>query len=214
MDCCAHCAATDELFSTQIAERDLRRFQKRGPDPSSRLILEGLRAERLADTSHLDVGGGIGVLGLELVAAGVRQVVHVDASAAYLATARRRFVERGHGDRLHTVRGDFATLAEPLEPADIVTLDRVVCCYPDYERLLSRAAACARSVLALSYPQGRWYVRAVLVLENLWRRITRSAFRAYVHPPERIAAVLERSGLRRVERRGTLMWAVDLYRRG
>jgi magnesium-protoporphyrin O-methyltransferase len=202
------------LFDAQIAERDLRRLRKRGgPDPSTRLILEGLRAEPLEHASHLDIGGGIGVLGLELVADGVQQVVHVDASAAYLAAARNRFVERGFGDRLRTVRGDFATLAEPLAAADIVTLDRVVCCYPDYEQLLARAASCTRSTLALSYPQGRWYIRMVFALENLWRWITRSAFRAYVHPPERMAAVLERSGLQRVRRRGTLIWAVDHYQR-
>jgi magnesium-protoporphyrin O-methyltransferase len=214
MDCCAHCAATDQLFSSKVADADLRRYRKRGPDPSTRLMLEELWATPVADATHLDVGGGICVLGLELMAAGARQVVHVDASAAYLAAARGQFAARGWEDRLHSVAGDFATLEAPAEPADIVTLDRVVCCYPDYERLLSRAAASARSVLALSYPQGRWYVRLMIGLENLWRRITGGGFRAYVHPPDRMRAVLERSGLRRAERRGTLVWAVELYRRG
>jgi 2-polyprenyl-3-methyl-5-hydroxy-6-metoxy-1,4-benzoquinol methylase len=176
-------------------------------------MLEELRRRPIDGASLLDIGGGIGVLGLEMVAAGARQVVQVDASAAYLAAAQRQFAERGWGDRHRAVPGDFAALTEPPDPADIVTLDRVVCCYPDYERLLARAAGHARGALALSYPRDRWYVRAVIALENLWRRITRSAFRAFVHPPTRLAAVVEGSGLRRVARRGTAIWVVDLYRR-
>ena len=213
MDCCSHCAATDRLFGPKAAEDDLRRYRRKGPDPSTRLMLEELRRHPVTGASLLDVGGGIGVLGLEMVAAGVQQVVQVDASAAYLAAAQRQFAERGWGNRHRAVPGDFATLTEPLDASDIVTLHRVVCCYPDYERLLGRAAGCARAALALSYPRDRWYVRAVIALENQWRRITRSAFRAFVHPPTRLAAVLERSGLRRVARRGTAIWVVDLYRR-
>jgi magnesium-protoporphyrin O-methyltransferase len=214
MDCCSHCAATDRLFGPKAAEGDLRRYRKKGPNPSTRLILEELRREPLDGLSLTDIGGGIGVLGLELVTTGVRQVVQVDASTSYLAAAQRQFAERGWTERHRAVSGDFAAITEPLEPTDLVTLDRVVCCYPDYERLLARASACALRTLALSYPRDRWYVRAVIALENLWRRVTRDAFRAFVHPPAGIAAVLERAGLRRVARRGTAIWAVDVYRRG
>jgi magnesium-protoporphyrin O-methyltransferase len=213
MECSAHCAATDALFGDKVAAADLRRYRRRGPDPSTRVMLQELRGSALDGASLLDVGGGIGVLGLELQAAGVRQVTHVDASGAYLATARGQFAERGWSDRLRTVLGDFAALGEPLDPADLVTLHRVVCCYPDHERLLARAARCTRNVLAMSYPQATWYVRALFALENLWRRVTGSAFRAYVHPPERMSEVLERSGLRRVVHRVRGLWIVELYRR-
>jgi magnesium-protoporphyrin O-methyltransferase len=213
MDCSAHCAATDRLFGAKAAEADLRRYRRKGPDPSTRLMLEELRRWPIDGVTLLDIGGGIGVLGLELLAAGARRVVQVEASTASLAAAQRQVVERGWGDRLQAVHGDFAALTEPLDPTDIVTLDRVVCCYPDYERLLARASGCARAALALSYPRDRWYVRVVFALEDLWRRISRSAFRTFVHPSARLAAVLERSGLRRVSRRGTAVWAVDLYRR-
>ena len=213
MDCCAHCAATGLLFSPKVAESDLRRYRRKGPDPTTRLILEELRRQPLEGASLLDVGGGIGVLGLELARAGIRRVVQVDASPAYLAVVRRQFDERGWADRLETVAGDFATFREPPAPADLVTLDRVVCCYPDYGSLLGRAAASARGVLALSYPRDRWYVRAEFALENLWRLILRNAFRSFVHPPARLAAVINGAGLRRVAQRGNAFWAVELYRR-
>ena len=36
--------------------------------------------------------------------------------------------------------GDFVSLASELDDADVVVLDRVVCCDPDYAGLLGRAA--------------------------------------------------------------------------
>ena len=181
MDCCAHCIATGLLFSPKVAERDLRRYRRKGPDSTTRLILEELRRQPLEEASLLDIGGGIGVLGLELLAAGVGTVVEVDASPAYLAVAGRQFAEHGWAERTALLAGDFAALAVLPEPADVVTLDRVVCCYPDYEALLARAAGCTRRVLGFSYPRDRWYVRWMMALENLWRRITRNAFRSFVH---------------------------------
>ena len=213
MDCCAQRAGIEQLFGAKAAEDDLRRYRRKGPDPSTRLILEELRRWPLAGASLLDVGGGIGVLGTELLAAGAERLVHVDASPAYLEMARRRYAEGGWADRVRTVAGDFADLAEPLEPADVVTLDRVVCCYPDYRALLSRAARHARQALALSYPRNRWYVRAVIAIENFWHRIVRNPFRAFVHPPASLAAVLEGAGLRCMAKRGTRIWVVEVYRR-
>jgi magnesium-protoporphyrin O-methyltransferase len=111
--------------------------------------------------------------------------------------------------------GDFAVIAGTLPDADVVTLDRVVCCYPDAEALLRQAAGRARQLLAFTYPQDRWYVRTLTVLENLWLRLTGKEFRAFVHAPERMAAaVLEAAGLVRATRRETLVWTLDVYRRG
>ena len=143
MDCCAHCAATDRFFDAKTADGDLRRYRRKGPDKSARHMLEQLRTLPIEGASLLDIGGGIGVLGLELLSSGAGRVVQVDASAAYLAVAQRLFAERGWSDRMRAVSGDFATLQEPLEPADIVTLHRVVCCYPEYGQLLARAAGSA-----------------------------------------------------------------------
>jgi magnesium-protoporphyrin O-methyltransferase len=213
VDCCAHCVATSELFGPKVAESDLRRYRRKGPNPTTRLILEELRGQPLEGAQLLDVGGGIGVLGLELLAAGFGGVVEVDASPAYLAVAERQFAERGWAQRAVLLAGDFATLTKPPEAADVVALDRVVCCYPDFEALLKRAAGCTRRLLALSYPRDRWYVRWVIALENLWRRITRNSFRSFVHAPTRLAAVLESSALRRIARRGNATWVVDLYQR-
>ena len=97
--------------------------------------------------------------------------------------------------------------------AEIVTLDRVVCCYPDYSALLRTAAACARGVIALSFPRDRWYVRLVFGVENLMRRATGNAFRTFVHSPAQMAAVLTAAGWRRLGQRTTLVWCVERWGR-
>ena len=105
-------------------------------------------------------------------------------------------------------------IAGTFPDADVVTLDRVVCCYPDAEALLRQAAGRTRQVLAFTYPRDRWYVRTLMVLENSWQRLTGKEFRAFVHTPDRMGAVLESAGLVRATRRETLVWTLDLYRRG
>jgi hypothetical protein len=89
-----------------------------------------------------------------------------------------------------------------------------VCCYPDAEALLVAAALRTRQVLAFTYPRDRWYVRTMFALVNFWLRLTGKQFRAFAHAPERMAAVLETSGLVRATQRGTLVWMLDLYHRG
>lgn len=87
----------------------------------------------------LDVGAGIGALSFELLAAGAERVTAVDAAPAYLAAVREEAGRRNVSDRLNLVLGDFVSVAGEVMPADVVTIDRVVCCYP--ARLRADAAS-------------------------------------------------------------------------
>ncbi len=135
-------------------------------------------------------------------------------SITRLFGGRRREVGLKYGSRsTQFVLGDFVAIAGTLPDADVVTLDRVVCCYPDAEVLLVAAAARTRQVLAFTYPHDRWYVRTMFAFGNFWLWVTGKKFRAFVHAPERMAAVLETAGLVRTTQRETLAWTLDLYRR-
>jgi magnesium-protoporphyrin O-methyltransferase len=95
----------------------------------------------------------------------------------------------------------------------VVTLDRVVCCDPDFDGLLGAAADHARHLLALSFPQQRWSTHLFVGGNNAWRRVRRRSFRAYIHSPDAMTRVLERRGLRRCWSGGTWIWRVELFER-
>jgi magnesium-protoporphyrin O-methyltransferase len=94
-----------------------------------------------------------------------------------------------------------------------VTLDRVVCCYPDYGRLLDEAAGHCRRRLALSFPRGRWWVRLAILAENLARRLRGDAFRAFVHSPREMADRLRGHGLTPRRSARTWTWQIEVYER-
>ena len=211
-DCTGQCAAAAH-FNPKVAERDLRRYQRRGPDASTRMLLSELRSRPLDGLHLLDVGGGIGVITVELAEAGLASVTVAEASPDYLEAARRHVGSRYASHPVQFILGDFAMTAATLPDADVVTLDRVVCCYADVNALLVGAAARARRLLAFTYPRDRWYVRAAIVLENLWYRLNGNPFRAFLHSPQRMASILEAAGFVRVARHTTLEWSCDLYLR-
>jgi 2-polyprenyl-3-methyl-5-hydroxy-6-metoxy-1,4-benzoquinol methylase len=210
--CSGPCAAAAH-FDPDVAQRDLRRYQRHGPDISTRMLLSELRRWPLQGLHLLDVGAGIGVIPVELATAGLAGVTLADASPAYLEAARRHLASHDSSRHAQFILGDFAATAASLPDADIVSLDRVVCCYPDVETLLRGAAARARRMVAFTYHPNRWYLHAAVALENSWYRLNQNPFRAFVHPPDRMASVLESAGFVRTARHATLQWALDLYRR-
>jgi magnesium-protoporphyrin O-methyltransferase len=120
------------------------------------LILRALDQSGVAAETLLDVGAGVGVLHHELLERGVRRAVHLEASSAYLETARAESARRGHQERVTFRHGDLVALSDQLPAADLVTMDRVVCCYPDLEPLIRVSAGKAGRHYALSYPHARW----------------------------------------------------------
>ncbi|NIR58516.1 MAG: SAM-dependent methyltransferase, partial [Gammaproteobacteria bacterium] len=71
----------------------------------------------------------------------VTAVTIVEESRAYLDAARALAEEDGTSERHAFVPGDFVSVAPGVGPADLVTLHRVVCCYPDYAALLDAVGA-------------------------------------------------------------------------
>ncbi len=159
----------------------------------------------------MDVGGGIGAIHHELLEDAADQAIHVDASSAYLRAAQEEAARRGHSQRVSFMQADFTDVASDLPQADIVTLDRVVCCYGDFRSLLSAAAGRSRQILAMTYPREAWYVRAAIGLMDFIQFIRRDPFRVFLHPVAQMDAVLSRAGMRRVSLKRLFFWEIALY---
>jgi len=208
------CQGVDEVFGEKTARHDLRRYRKRGPSRPTRVLLDAIRHEGVERASVLDIGGGIGAIQQELLAAGAAHATAVEASSAYLRAALAEAERRGTVDRVSFRPGDFVAIADEVEPADVVTLDRVICCYPDMESLVSRSADRARRVYGLVYPQDTWWVRLGIRAGNLMLRLGRRAFRAHAHRTVAVDAVARAHGLEpALRRRVGPIWQVALYTR-
>jgi hypothetical protein len=210
--CC--CQGVDDMFGERTARHDLRRYRRRGPSKPTRILLDALRREGIEDATVLDIGGGVGAIQHALLDAGAGHAVSVEASAAYLRAAREEADRRGHRDRISYESGDFVALADRIEPADIVTLDRVICCYPDMESLVGRSADRARRLYGLVYPRDRWWVALGIRVTNAIMRVSRRAFRAHLHRTSAVDAVARRHGLTQaLSLQVGPVWQVALYAR-
>ena len=214
---CTQCDGIEHEFDRGIAEKSLRRYRRRGPDKSTRLLVEALRsavdALGVRKALLLDIGAGVGVIQHELLDAGVERSVHVDASSAHLAAAREETERRGHSSRTSFVYGDFVALADTLPAADIVTLDRVICCYHDMAALTSLSARKATRLYGAVYPRASAWVGFAMAAVNAFYRIKRSDFRVFHHPPSSIDTALRAAGLEQQSVRRTIAWEVVVYAR-
>jgi hypothetical protein len=210
----SQCCATDEVFDTTVARRDLRRFQRRGPYQSAQqLVAAILDAPLPPQPTLLDIGGGIGAIHHLLLERGFARAAQIDASAAYLCVAADEARRLRHTDRVTFQHADFQAVAPDVPPADVVTLDRVVCCDPDFAGMLGAAADHARRLVGFTYPRPRRLARVVVAISNAVRRLRGQSFRVYVHPAAAMSAVLERRGMRRRWAGGTWIWSAELFER-
>lgn len=210
---CSQCAGIERQFGEKAARKELRRYRRRGPVASTRLLIQLLREAGVEDRTLLDVGGGIGAIQHELFDSGLRSAVQVDASPAYLSASRQEAERRGRATDVTYIPGDFVELAGAVPEADLVTLDRVVCCYPEMNRLVDASAGKARRLYGLVLPRERLGAHVLVGAVNLAMRLRTSPFRVYLHAPSAVDAAVRRHGFERRRRRTTFLWHVWLYER-
>jgi hypothetical protein len=196
------------FFNQRFARRLANRYRRRGLDPTARTMVEFLQAVGLEGASVLEIGGGVGELEIELLQAGAARAQNLELSPGYepeaLTLAEQAGVQGRLDWRLHDLVEDPGAVA----PADLMVLHRVVCCYPDYVRLLGAAGDHTRRALVFSYPPHNVLSRAFYGVFNLVMRLTKSSFRGYAHPPSAMLAVLEEHGLRRTYKGRSRIWQV------
>lgn len=170
-------------------------------------MVDFLVSRGIEGATVLEIGGGVGELHLELLRRGAARATNLELVDVYDELAYQLAAEAGLGGRIQRRVLDIASTPEEVAAADVVVMHRVVCCYPDYERLLGAAADHAQRLLVFSYPARNVISRLGFGGENAMFRITNKTFRTFLHPPEEMVRVLSERGLRRVyAHRG--MWRV------
>ncbi|WP_243073516.1 SAM-dependent methyltransferase [Microbacterium sp. SS28] len=210
-ECCAphEPEGFDREFDARLARRLARQYRRDGLTASARLILEFAETVGLEGASLLEIGGGIGDIQLEALRQGAVRSTNVELSSAYEPEALRLLDESGLRARVTRVLGvDLARTPDAVEPADIVVLHRVVCCYPDFDRLLSAAAGRGRRAVVFSHPPDGPLTRLSARALNAVYSLTGNPYRSFAHSSDAMVAVLRRHGLEPRYRRRSGPWHV------
>ena len=193
-DCCTP-RGYRQMFTERSAAAAAKRYRNKGLDPTSLRIVDLVRGQGVEGKTVLEVGGGVGGIQLELLKAGAASATSIELTPTYEAAAAQLLAEMGLESRVERRVADFVEGAATVETADIVVLNRVVCCYPDMPRLVSAAAGRTRGTLVMSFPKRRWWTRVVLAMGNSGLWLARREFHVFIHRPSRIRETAEAHGL-------------------
>ena len=196
MTSCCNARGCDQTFTDRFARRMANRYRKRGLDKTAQRMVEFITANGVDGAAVLEIGGGVGEIQIELLKRGAASATNLELSEAYEEQAQQLLTETGLTDRVQRRIVDIAATPAEVEAADIVVLHRVVCCYPDYAKLLGAVANHTRRIVVFSHPPRNLASRAAFGAENLSFRLRGSEFRVFTHPPKAMLDVLETHGLR------------------
>src|SRR5262245_27005895 len=191
-----------------MARRALKRYRRKGLQADAAAMVAWAAEGGIDDATVLEIGGGIGVVAVSLLQQGAASAVDLEVAPGWEPSARELVRESGLQDRLEFRLGDLLDQPDAVGSADVVALQRVVCCNPDGVRLVGVAAGLARRALVLSYPRDAFWTRWGLAAANGVERVRRQSFRAFVHRPEAILAAAQEQGLVLRHRERGPIWEV------
>ena len=208
----------DRMFDAKTAAKELRAYRKKGPRGVTLRLLKAVRSvlktEKTSDFTHLDIGGGVGVLQHELAESGSTRTTAVDASRPYLDLLRTAAEERGYASRQVTVEGDFTEVASDVDPSTVVTLDKVICCYPDMPALVRASAVKATAIYGISIPSdAAWVGFAARIANWFMRTVLRWDFQGYIYAHAAIDAICAEQGLTLAKNDPGALLCIRVYRR-
>ncbi len=211
-----NCCSSDQIegyFDEQFVEWKINQYRTKGLKKETGILTTALKAAGVEGMSLLDVGGGLGMIAHQLLPAGITQATHVEASSAFVAGAEKEARRLGLAEQMSIMHGDFVQIGSQVPEADVVTLDKVICCYADYEGLVNASVKKANKFYGLIYPRDTWYGKAVIWLENWSRKIKRCNWRVYAHPTREIDQIVRRHGFEQRFYKALIDWQIVVYRR-
>lgn len=209
--CCIQSNAdTGRLFSWMSG---INRWRHRlfGFEKNQQQLLDGIRRQGIEGARLLEIGCGAGYLHHALLQEGAVSAVGVDLSPGMLAIARAEARHQGLAVRCDYRQGDFVQLAAELPETDVTILDKVVCCYPDWQGLLDAALGRTGKILALTYPLDRAGTRLGIRLLGWLMGRLHCCYQPYLHDPAMIRRHLQSNGLRLDSEQCSGGWLTEIY---
>ncbi len=211
-DCCTP-RGYRRVFSERRAHAAAKRYRRKGLEATERRIVDLMLARGVEGRAVLEVGGGVGAVQIELLRAGASGAISIELTPTYEEAALTLLREAGLEGRVERRIVDFVEAGAGVGAADVVVMNRVLCCYPDMPRLAGAAADHTLALLVVSYPKATWWTRLTLRLGNVALRLFRREFHIFLHSPVDISRTMESHGLRPLTRRRGLFWEIAAWER-
>lgn len=213
MGCC-QCEGIETRFDQAYVAKKLKRYHEKGPKETTQILIDALKESMSQDMTLLDIGSGLGDIQHALLKAGVKESINCEASTAFISACKEEALRQGNADRIKHIKGDFIEVADDMPEVDIVTLDRVICCYHDMPDLVDKSLGKARSLYGIVVPVDKWWVKlGTWAYYNLRFLFQRNPFRVFVHSTEAIEELIISKGFDRIffDTKGT--WQISVYAR-
>ena len=209
--CCVD--SYDLEFDEEHAQNDLQHYKLIGLKKNSRPLVHLLGRLDLLGMNLLDIGGGVGTVTFELFKEGIKSAIHIDISSAHVRAFREESANRSLSDQTTSYVGDFMDLHEKIDQVDIVTLDKVICCYLNYEDLIRLSLKKAIKWYAFVIPRDIWWVKLVHYIETKWRKLRGKHFETYIHPISQIESIIKEEGFHLHQESFQREWYYAIYKK-
>ncbi|MFK7802696.1 MAG: class I SAM-dependent methyltransferase [Anaerolineae bacterium] len=204
----------DGFFDEKYQFRHANDYLRNGLSRESQKLIDWVSSRLDGDESMMEIGCGGGMLHHELLRNGkVSSAIGIDASSAGLKAAARNAETLGLTDDVAYHRQDFAQNAEQHSAADLVVMDRVICCYPHLDLLLGQAAEKANRYLAISFPIENIVTKVGIKLASFAFSLFGSGYHPYLHGPQNIRQTAESTGMRLVHTNRHYLWKIMVFER-
>ena len=190
------------------------RYQKRGLSRSSNLLISFILEEGILGRTVGDLGCGAGGFSVELLKKGASSSIGIDLSSRMIDSATQLAHATGFDARAKFELGNAATVDLPV--TDVVIMDKVLCCYSEWEPLLKNAIGSSRELVGFIVPRdegiAKWPFRLGVRVGNFFQRRGEKIL-FYLHPLDRVDETLRASGFILRRKQGSRFWLVFLYSR-
>lgn len=206
-----HCCGADLFFDQKTADKKYKAYLKKGPSRVTAKMIEQLENQEVEDKSMVDIGGGIGALQWWFLGNGGNSTIGIDASSGYLKQAEEHAKTKGFESNVKFILGNCVDIYPHIETVDFITLDKVVCCYPNYKEILEATCDKATTTVSLSYPMDGFISEVVRKIGDFFMSFKDNPFRPFIHSVKEIRRVFKQKGYKRVAHNLAFPWHVETY---
>ena len=205
-----HCCGADKLFDKKTAKKQYKSYLKNGPSRVTKKLIGQLEKTNTG-SSLLDVGGGIGAIQWWFLNHGGKQTYGIDASSGYTELVMEHAEKNNLKESAHFILGDFISKSKELPQVNHITLDKVICCYPNFETILNLACTTSLNTVSLSYPMDGFISDIFRSFGVLYMKMTGNPFKPYVHRVASVRALFIENGFELKARELSFPWHIETY---